>query len=80
MPATSTNKEDTIMATVTKDMIIEDIIGIDPNLVMILMQSGMHCVGCPASRGESLEEACFVHGLDVDEIAASLNEYLALKK
>ena len=59
------------MATVTKDMIIEDIIGIDPNLVMILMQSGMHCVGCPASRGESLE---------ADEIAASLNEYLALKK
>ena len=80
MSATSTNKEDTIMATVTKNMIIEDIIGIDPNLVMILMQSGMHCVGCPASRGESLEEACFVHGLDADEIAASLNEYLALKK
>ena len=51
MSATSTNKEDTIMATVTKDMIIEDIIGSDPNLVMILMQSGMHCVGSPASRG-----------------------------
>ena len=57
------------MATkVTKDMIIDDIINIDQNLVTILMQSGMHCVGCPASRGESLEEACFVHGLDLSLI------------
>ena len=68
------------MATVTKDMIIEDIIGIDPNLVMILMQSGMHCVGCPASRGESLEEACMVHGLNADEVMANIQEYLNAKK
>ena len=68
------------MATkVTKDMIIDDIINIDQNLVTILMQSGMHCVGCPASRGESLEEACFVHGLDPNDVESTLNEYLQLK-
>ena len=68
------------MATkVTKDMIIDDIINIDQNLVTILMQSGMHCVGCPASRGESLEEACFVHGLDPNDGESKLNEYLQLK-
>lgn len=66
-------------AKVTKDMIIEDIINMDQNLIPILMQSGMHCVGCPASRGESLAEACFVHGLDPDDVEAKLNEYLEQK-
>lgn len=66
-------------AKITKDMIIEDIIQLDANLVPILMKCGMHCVGCPASRGESLEEACFVHGLDANEVEAKLNEYLALQ-
>ena len=68
------------MATkVTKDMIIDDIINIDQNLVTILMQSGMHCVGCPASRGESLEEACFVHGLDPNDVESKRTDYLRLK-
>ena len=68
------------MATkVTKDMIIDDIINIDQNLVTILMQSGMHCVGCPSSIGESLEEACMVHGLDADVVLANINEYLSSK-
>lgn len=66
-------------AKVTKDMIIEDIINMDQNLIPILMQSGMHCVGCPASRGESLAEACFVHGLDPEDVESKLNEYLAQK-
>ena len=66
-------------AKVTKDMIIEDIINMDQNLIPSLMQSGMHCVGCPASRGESLAEACFVHGLDPDDVEAKLNEYLEQK-
>ena len=66
-------------AKVTKDMIIEDIINMDQNLIPILMQSGMHCVGCPASRGQSLAEACFVHGLDPDDVEAKLNEYLEQK-
>lgn len=44
------------------------------------IQSGMHCVGCPSSIGESLEQACAVHGLDVDEVLQSINEYLTAKK
>ena len=47
--------------------------------IAILMASGMGCVGCPSARGESLEEAAFVHGMDVDELLGKLNEYLAAK-
>lgn len=64
-------------AKVTKDMIIQDIIMIDQGLIPILMESGMHCVGCPSSAGESLEEACMVHGMNVDELLVKLNDYLA---
>lgn len=67
------------MATVSKDMIIADILGVDANLAPILMASGMHCIGCPSAQGESLEEAAMVHGLDADELEAKLNEYLAQK-
>lgn len=64
------------MAQITKDMIIADIIAVDTNLIPVLMSAGMHCVGCPSAQGESLEEACFVHGLDADEVEAALNDYL----
>ncbi len=64
---------------VTKDMIIADILAIDKNIVPILMNSGMHCVGCPSARGESLEEACSVHGIDVDALVDEINEYLKNK-
>ena len=47
--------------TVTKDMIIVDLLKVDEAVVPILMASGMHCIGCPSAQGESLEEACFVH-------------------
>lgn len=67
------------MTTINKDMIIADILAVDANLAPVLMASGMHCIGCPASQGESLEEACFVHGLEVDEVLDNLNEYLAQK-
>ena len=67
------------MAQITKDMIIADIIAVDTNLIPVLMSAGMHCVGCPSAQGESLEEACFVHGLDADEVEAALNDYLAQK-
>lgn len=67
------------MAQITKDMIIADIIAVDTELIPVLMSAGMHCVGCPSAQGESLEEACFVHGLDADEVEASLNDYLARK-
>lgn len=67
------------MAQITKDMIIADIIDVDTELIPVLMSAGMHCVGCPSAQGESLEEACFVHGLDADEVEAKLNDYLAQK-
>lgn len=67
------------MAQVAKDMIIKDILAIDPSIAAILMASGMHCVGCPASQGESLEEACMVHGMEVDEVVKDINEYLTKK-
>ena len=48
----------------------------DMGIAYILMQCGMHCVGCPSSIGESLEEACAVHGLDPEDVLASIQEYL----
>ncbi|MBQ9604255.1 MAG: DUF1858 domain-containing protein [Firmicutes bacterium] len=62
---------------IKKDMIIADIIAVNPNLAGVLMASGMHCIGCPSAQGESLDEACFVHGLDADEVCGMLNSYLA---
>lgn len=64
-------------AKVSKDMIIADLIKIDPNIVAILMRAGMHCIGCPSAQGESLEEAAFVHGLDPDMLVDQINDYLA---
>lgn len=68
------------MAKVTKDMIIADILALDRGTVPILMNIGMHCLGCPSSSGESLEEACAVHGIDVDKIVKELNDYLESKE
>lgn len=64
------------MAKVTKDMIIADIIAIDKGIIPILMQAGMHCVGCPSAQGESLEDAGFVHGMEVDALVDEINTYL----
>ncbi|SET08891.1 DUF1858 domain-containing protein [[Clostridium] polysaccharolyticum] len=64
------------MAKITKDMIIHDIIAVDSNLIPVLLDAGMHCIGCPSAQGESLEEACMVHGLDADEVVAALNAKL----
>lgn len=65
---------------VDKSMIIGDMLQIDPGIAAILMASGMHCIGCPASQGESLEEAALVHGLVADDLVNSVNEYLAKKE
>jgi hybrid cluster-associated redox disulfide protein len=67
------------MEQITKDMLISDILAVDPSIAAILMASGMHCVGCPASQGEELQEACAVHGMQVDEVLKDINEYLAKK-
>ena len=64
------------MAKVNKDMLIGEILQLDPNMAGVLMASGMHCVGGPSSQAESLEEASMVHGLPVDLVVARLNAYL----
>lgn len=58
-------------------MIISDLIQVDPNIVAILMRAGMYCIGCPSAQGESLEEACMVHGIDADLLTEQINDYLA---
>ena len=68
------------MAKVTKDMIISDILKLDRGTAPILMSIGMHCLGCPSSSGESLEDACAIHGIDADIIVKELNDYLATKE
>lgn len=68
------------MKKVSKNMFISEILQLDQGLVPILLNSGMHCLGCPSSQMESLEEACMVHGIDVDVLTAQLNEYLAISE
>jgi len=65
--------------TITKDMIIADILDVDTQLAQILMKSGMHCLGCPSARGETLEQACAAHGADVEAMIKEMNEFLAAK-
>ena len=67
------------MKEITKDMLIGDILDADRGTAVFFFEMGMHCLGCPASRGESVEEACMVHGLDVDALISRINEYLASK-
>ncbi|MBQ6806464.1 MAG: DUF1858 domain-containing protein [Lachnospiraceae bacterium] len=54
------------MADITKDMTIGEILRTNPNVAPILLNAGMHCLGCPSAQGETLEEAAMVHGMDVD--------------
>lgn len=65
---------------IKKDMLIGEIIEVNPHLISVLMEAGMHCVTCPAASMETLEEACMVHGIDPDEIEARLNQELESKK
>ncbi len=64
------------MATVTKDMMIGEILAIDKGVIPILLNSGMHCFGCPSAQGETLEEAGLVHGVDVDGLVEEINVFL----
>ena len=64
---------------ITKQTTMGDMIEYDRGIAVILMEAGMHCVGCPASIGESLEEACQVHGLDSDKGLKDIQDYLASK-
>ena len=62
------------MIEITKDTIIGDILDIAPQTAPIFLSIGMHCLGCPSSRGETVEEACAVHGIDVDKLLQVVNE------
>ena len=62
------------MVKITKDTIIGDILDIAPQTARVFLAIGMHCLGCPSSRGETVEEACAVHGVDVDKLLAIVNE------
>ena len=65
--------------TVTKDMTIQQVLEMDINTAGVFFAMGMHCVGCPSSIGETLEEAAMVHGFDADMLVTKLNENLASK-
>ncbi|MCH5186496.1 MAG: DUF1858 domain-containing protein [Oscillospiraceae bacterium] len=62
---------------VTKDTIILDALKLNPDIAPFLLDIGMHCLGCPSSSGESLEQACMVHGADVDKLVSDINAFLA---
>ena len=64
------------MAKITKDTIIGDILDIDRTTAPYFLEMGMHCLGCPASRGETLEQACYVHGVKVEDLLEKLNAHL----
>ncbi len=68
-----------IQMTVTKDTLIGDILDFDVETARFFFEIGMHCLGCPHSRGESIEDACLVHGTNADELVAKINEYLSNK-
>ncbi len=65
---------------VTKESIIGDVLDAAPDTAVFFFEIGMHCLGCPASRGESIEEACQVHGTDADELVEKINAFLAEKE
>ena len=65
--------------TVTKDTVIGDILDADFEVAPYFLEMGMHCLGCPASRGETIAEACSVHGTNPDELVEKLNAYFAEK-
>ena len=64
---------------ITKQTTMGEMLQYDMGIARVLMMSGMHCVGCPSSIGESLEDACAVPGLDAAEVLKSIQEYLANK-
>ena len=61
------------MAQITKDTIIGDILDIAPETAPLFLSIGMHCLGCPSSRGETVEEACMVHGVEVDDLLEKID-------
>ncbi|MBQ3100661.1 MAG: DUF1858 domain-containing protein [Clostridia bacterium] len=65
---------------ITKNSIVGDVLDYDKETAQFFFEIGMHCLGCPASRGESIEMACMVHGQDADALVEKINKFLASKK
>ena len=61
------------MAQITKDTIIMDVLRIDPETAPFFLEIGMHCLGCPSASGETVEQACMVHGADCDALIEKIN-------
>lgn len=61
---------------ITKDTIIGDILDMDETTAPFFLEMGMHCLGCPSARGETLEQACAVHGVDADELVEKINNHI----
>lgn len=67
------------MTEITKDTLIGDILDADRGTAKYFLEMGMHCLGCPSARGESIEQACMVHGVDINSLVDEINDYLASK-
>ena len=65
------------MTQVTKETMIGELLQIDSNIAPLLLNIGMHCLGCPSSQMETIEEAAMVHGINPDELVSSINDFLA---
>ena len=72
-------KKEDLKMVVTKETLIGDILDHDVETARFFFEIGMHCLGCPHSRGESIEDACKVHGTDADELVAKINAHLSAK-
>ena len=72
-------RKETQKMTVTKETLIGDILDFDVETARFFFEIGMHCLGCPHSRGESIAEACAVHGTNADELVKKINDHLAAK-
>ena len=68
------------MAQIDKNMTVGDILDLDRETAVYFLNMGMHCLGCHASRGETVEQACMVHGVDADALVKEINAYLAGKE
>ena len=64
---------------ITKESIIGEVLDYEPETAQFFLEIGMHCLGCPSARGETVAQACEVHGADADELVRKINEYLAAK-
>ena len=67
------------MTVITKDTVIGTLLDLDPSVAPYFLEIGMHCLGCPSARGETLEQACAVHGVDPEELVRKINEHLQSK-